>query len=309
MPVSFDISKNLSFSDKIFGFFKALDIFLKINSIRVFLRFSKTYSNSVEIFRNERKRKYPIKVSLMDGTKLVLQKKKDISLLTHNFMWKKCKFENGLLEINFKGEKIFFRDSEFGDLVAVFAYERYGIVSVENKIVIDIGAAIGDSAIYFAKNNAKLIIAVEPFPKNIEIAKENIKINNLDHKISLIHGAMSNKKEKIRIDENNVGPTGRTLSSKTNGIEIQTFTLDEIIPENEDNLILKMDCEGCEYQTILETDNKILAKFETIMLEYHFGYQNLKSKLESAGFHVNTTGPAHVFNERPYYGYLIANKK
>ena len=41
----FIISENLSVSDKIKGFFKALDIFCKINSIRVFLRFSKTYSN------------------------------------------------------------------------------------------------------------------------------------------------------------------------------------------------------------------------------------------------------------------------
>ena len=307
--LSFIISKNLSVSDKIKGFFKALDIFCKINSIRVFLRFSKTYSNSIEIFRNERVKKYPINVILKNGTKLLLHKKKDISLLTHNLMWKKCKFNDELLEINWKGRNVFFTNSEFGDIVAVFAYERYSIVSVKNKIVIDIGAAIGDSAIYFAINSAKAVIAVEPFPKNIEIAEKNIKINNMSDKISLIHGAISNKKGKMRIDENAVGPGTRTLSNKINGTEIQTFSLKDIIPENEKDMILKIDCEGCEYQIILETEDEILLKFQTIMLEYHFGYQNLKLKLESIGFDVKITGPEHVFREKPYYGYLIANKR
>ena len=283
---------------------------MEIKSLhRKLVAISKTYSNSIEIFRNERVKKYPINVILKNGTKLLLHKKKDISLLTHNLMWKKCKFNDELLEINWKGRNVFFTNSEFGDIVAVFAYERYSIVSVKNKIVIDIGAAIGDSAIYFAINSAKAVIAVEPFPKNIEIAEKNIKINNVSDKISLIHGAITNKKGKMRIDENAVGPGNRTLSNKINGTEIQTFSLKDIIPENEKDMILKIDCEGCEYQIILETEDEILLKFQTIMLEYHFGYQNLKLKLESIGFDVKITGPEHVFREKPYYGYLIANKR
>ena len=57
------------------------------------------------------------------------------------------------------------------------------------------------------------------------------------------------------------------------------ITLKNIIPDNDENLVLKMDCEGSEYRIILNTDKKILRKFTQIIMEYHFGYQNLKLKL------------------------------
>ena len=44
-------------------------------------------------------------------------------------------------------------------------------------------------------------------------------------------------------------------------------------------------------------------------MEYHFGYKNLKLKLESAGFTVTTTKPCHVFGQTPYFGYLFATRK
>ena len=44
----------------------------------------------------------------------------------------------------------------------------------------------------------------------------------------------------------------------------------------DENLVLKMDCEGSEYRIILNTDKKILRKFTQIIMEYHFGYKNLK---------------------------------
>ena len=53
---------------------------------------------------------------------------------------------------------------------------------------------------------------------------------------------------------------------------------------------LKMDCEGCEYN-ILETPENILGTFQEIIIEYHYGYTNLKEKLEKAGFRVKNTKP------------------
>ncbi len=56
----------------------------------------------------------------------------------------------------------------------------------------DIGANIGDTAIFFACNGAKRIIGVEPFHKNFEIAEKNINANKLTDTIQLI-------KENIRL--------------------------------------------------------------------------------------------------------------
>jgi len=47
--------------------------------------------------------------------------------------------------------------------------------------------------------------------------------------------------------------------------------------------VLKMDCEGCEYN-ILNEDDVVLKKFKRIVLEFHYGYKNIESKLKHAGF-------------------------
>ena len=45
---------------------------------------------------------------------------------------------------------------------------------LEGRTVIDIGANIADSSIYFAFEDAAHVIALEPYPTNYRIAKKNI---------------------------------------------------------------------------------------------------------------------------------------
>jgi len=52
-----------------------------------------------------------------------------------------------------------------GDLADVFGSEEFKSMNFLNKIVLDIGANIGDSSIYYATLGAKKVMAVEPFPK------------------------------------------------------------------------------------------------------------------------------------------------
>jgi len=300
---------NLSLKDKINSFLNACDTFLKINSIRVLLRFRKTYKNYMEIFRKEKYSEYPIKAFLQNGSELTLYGKKDLSLLTHNSYWKYCMFIKNYLYLKKDQREVIFYKSELGDMVGVFAYERYARLSVKNRTVIDVGAAIGDSAIYFALNDAKKIIAIEPYIENVKIMGKNIILNDFSKKIFVIQAVLSNKEGKAIIDGDLSGPGNRTLISKKNGSTVPAITLKNIIPDNDENLVLKMDCEGSEYSIILNTDKKILRKFTQIIMEYHFGYQNLKLKLESAGFTVTTTKPCHVFGQTSYFGYLFATRK
>mgnify|MGYP001559695958 FL=1 len=54
-----------------------------------------------------------------------------------------------------------------------------------------------------------------------------------------------------------------------------------------DQAILKMDCEDCEYESILSSDMKTIQSFSHILIEYHHGHEKLKTKLESCRFHVS----------------------
>ena len=65
----------------------------------------------------------------------------------------------------------FFGAKTNGDIHTVFFNNEYADLDIKDKIVIDVGANIGDSSIYFALRGAKKVIAIEPFPENFDLAK------------------------------------------------------------------------------------------------------------------------------------------
>ena len=74
-----------------------------------------------------------------------------------------------------------------------------------------------------------------------------------------------------------------------------------------------MDCEGAEYDIINGSDNKLLRLFKSIVIEYHYGYIDLKKKLEGVGFKVKCEKQIYYFssnkmNKNMYVGNLIAEK-
>ena len=61
---------------------------------------------------------------------------------------------------------------ENGEVLSMFLDDTYAFLPVKDKTVIDIGANICDSSIYFALCGATKVIAIEPLPKNFEIGKK-----------------------------------------------------------------------------------------------------------------------------------------
>jgi hypothetical protein len=83
--------------------------------------------------------------------------------------------------------------------------------------------------------------------------------------------------------------------------------LEDIIP-NEKNLILKLDCELCEYNIILNTEKQILQKFEMILIEFHDGNRNLIEKLSSIGFEIKILNSRFTYRKK-YRGHILAVNK
>ena len=59
--------------------------------------------------------------------------------------------------------------------------------------------------------------------------------------------------------------------------------------------VLKIDCEGCEYDIIENISFETISYFSNIQIEYHLGYKKLKNKLESFGYTVQVSKP-HATN-------------
>ncbi len=178
-----------------------------------------------------------------------------------------------------------------------FIDEQYKLLSVSNSYVLDIGANIGDSALYFAFNNAKHVYALEPFPFSFMNCKKNITLNKFDRKVTCMCAGIggSNKSLIIRNSFRSADSSG--LVHFKSGRKVSIYTLDALLRKlSLDSCILKLDCEGAEYGAILNSNTKTLRKFKQIFIEYHYGYRSLVKKLRASNFSIKYTQPVKVHN-------------
>jgi len=158
----------------------------------------------------------------------------------------------------------------YSAICQVFEEEDYKFLNIKNKNVLDIGAFIGDSPIYFILKGAKKVYAIEPHPDAYNEMLENIKLNNMEDKIIPINMGINYEKDYVSInivDINHVG--GSFFNSNNTGIKIPAGKLSDIIDKyNIDAQVLKIDCEGCEYDIILK-DYDTIKEFDEIGFEHH----------------------------------------
>lgn len=168
-----------------------------------------------------------------------------------------------------------------------FSDDQWDMLNLQNRHVIDIGANNADTALYFAKNGSQ-VIAFEPVKHIYDLGLENIELNpNLKNKIKFINKAVGAKKGMLDIS---MGST-KEYADINDSYKIEVITIDDIINNYEFPYdVLKMDCEGCEFEIIENTD---LSKFNEIIFEHHSfivkrDYKPLISKLEKQNFKIDT---------------------
>ncbi|ABL88647.1 methyltransferase FkbM family [Pyrobaculum islandicum DSM 4184] len=166
-------------------------------------------------------------------------------------------------------------------IVQNFVYNLYKDIELNNKIVIDIGAFIGDTPILFIHKGAKKVIAIEPNPSAFKEMLINIELNNLNDKIIPINAAIGSKKgftESMIINNQDIDSVSTLYYKPENYGNIHVLTLRDIIDNylvkitennvNNEVFVLRMDCEGCEYDIILNNYRDI-KMFNEIIFEYH----------------------------------------
>ena len=168
-----------------------------------------------------------------------------------------------------------------------FSDDQWDMLNLKNRYIIDIGANNADTALYFAKNGSQ-VIAFEPVKHIYELGIENIKINpEIKDKIQFINKAVGAKKGMLDINTGSM----KDYADKNDSYKIEVITIEDVI--NEYNFpydVLKMDCEGCEFEIINNSD---LTKFNEIILEHHAymveqDCNQLINKLKSQDFKIKT---------------------
>ena len=209
------------------------------------------------------------------------------------------------LETNEGLRFVIHKDSMGSDLLVLkdrFVDKEYDFLPVDGRVVLDIGANIGDSAAYFVSRGAKAAYGFEPFGGTFSRARENIELSGLSKTVHLFQLGVSGREGEW---EANFEPSAATNLStlpesqhRVLGLERAKTTLDRVKMvtlsraiemcrlRKEDLVVCKMDCEGSEFD-ILSQPNVVqdLRRFERILIEYHWHSPSpLIRVLEAAGF-------------------------
>jgi FkbM family methyltransferase len=159
-----------------------------------------------------------------------------------------------------------------GTLAEVFVRRRYG--SVERfRTIVDIGANVGSFALYAAQSSpGARIFCYEPEQQNFQLLQQNIQINGLEGRVAAFQYAVASSS-----GPRNLGVGISQLSSfdyLRDGPShqlVDCITLQDILVEHGRQGIdlVKLNCEGAEYEILDGCSPSDYDQIPNIRLEYH----------------------------------------
>ena len=162
----------------------------------------------------------------------------------------------------------FLSDSHFSDF------------DLNNKIVVQAGGFIGDTALYYASRGA-IIYSFEPEINLYNQALENIKLNHeLSKNIVMKNYAIGNDGEiDFPFDPNGIGGSSAYYLENKKTIKVKSVSIPSILEEFsiENPFLLDLDIKGKEFEVI---NDENIQKFEMIRIEYstHIGNRLIGSR-------------------------------
>jgi FkbM family methyltransferase len=170
-------------------------------------------------------------------------------------------------------------------------YERLSGPVQTGWHVIDIGAGLGDFAIDAARHGA-LVCAYEPFLESFDLLKRNLSVNKIENVLPMAK-AISGQAGVVRLEMSGAAVQHKTTSvrGERKTISVPAITLGEALSRLNGFRcdLLKMDCEGAEYDILMMADESCWQRIGQIVLEYHDGvsehsHQDLIDWFEERGF-------------------------
>lgn len=220
-------------------------------------------------------------------TNELINLKNDISFIK-DFIGRKYVNENYVYTFFIEGMPFYFQDSILSssvkNIIIELEQKEYNFDNIQfssDGKVLDIGGNIGIISIYLAKKYPFLkIYAFEPVRENYDNFIANIKLNNIpDGTIVVENKAITKDGRNVSMNLDFQNRGGCSVSDvfadnynfDKNNIEVSSVTLEEVFRRYHiDKLdLLKIDCEGSEYEILYNADKELLGRINHIRGEFH----------------------------------------
>ncbi|MFP3287568.1 MAG: FkbM family methyltransferase, partial [Acidilobus sp.] len=140
---------------------------------------------------------------------------------------------------------------------------------LRGRDVIDVGASVGDTALYFVLNGARKVIAVEPLPNVAKCAEENVRLSSATGEVKVINAALGGGPVSVPCYYDLWSSIGFSTLSASGPCKVPGVTLGYLLNMVDDPYLLKMDCEGYEAEAVLGPEREKLRAFEHVVFEMH----------------------------------------
>ena len=183
--------------------------------------------------------------------------------------------------------------------------------------VIDIGAHIGSFSIFAARDaQGGKVYSFEPDPANFAQLTKNINANRAVN-VTASQRAVYATSGEAYLSQNILNSAERSLYQKGGKrVRVPTTTLLDIFSEY--NIatcnLLKLDCEGAEYDILFGAPRELFGRIEKIVMECHtpsyFNIENPKYTPENMLAHLNQCGfETNIIYENRIHGLIFAKRK
>jgi FkbM family methyltransferase len=156
---------------------------------------------------------------------------------------------------------------------------------MRGKTVVDVGAYVGDTSIYFASQGAQ-VLAYEPDERNFSNLLLNLDLNpSMRDRVRPFQLAVGEAGE-VQFTSGR-GSSSRVVATTSETTRVQSTSLTKILGDNnlQNPFLLKADCKGCEFKLVAED---VISRFDRLAIEYAATGKNtperLLNRLREVGF-------------------------
>jgi FkbM family methyltransferase len=178
-------------------------------------------------------------------------------------------------------------------------YTRYSVPIQNGWYVLDVGAGIGDFSLYAAYGNPNTkVFAYEPFLESYQLLVRNINLNGFEN-IQPVHSALWRESGILQLDISGGEPLQIMSIDPGEDVDVQgaakvkAISLAGVFDQHGiDHFdIIKLDCEGAEYEILMDTSSEVFKKIDRIIMEYHdidetYHHKQLASFLKGMDYEV-----------------------